>query len=152
MPPRDPEKRKRTHHRYYIRHIEARKQYSHDHYVKNIERSRAYGRIHSKQYYATHHKQVIDSMRIRKQERTEELNEYKRNLKCSMCGQSFPDCPAVIDFHHTGDDPKTDGIGQLMQRRVSRKRIQAEIAKCIPLCANCHRKMHYLEKQKSKGV
>lgn len=76
------------------------------------------------------------------------LRDYKRTLKCSMCGQSFPDCPAVIEFHHLDGDDKFSGIGRM--GTVSKARLEAEVAKCIPLCANCHRKVHYLERQRKK--
>ena len=56
--------------------------------------------------------------------------------KCSMCGESSKCC---LDFHHI--DPKTK------ERRISYlrsiKKIDAEIAKCIVLCSNCHRKLHH---------
>jgi len=34
----------------------------------------------------------------------------------------------------------------MIARNWSRKRILDEVAKCIVLCANCHRKMHWVER------
>jgi len=69
----------------------------------------------------------------------EELNNYKCSLGCSKC--EYNKCGAALDFHHhdtnkerriTVGSWKTD-LGQ------------REIAKCIILCANCHRELHHLE-------
>jgi hypothetical protein len=53
--------------------------------------------------------------------------EYKKTLRCADCGQSHP---ATLDFHHL--DPAKE-----------------EIAKCVVLCANCHRIRHWNEKHSS---
>ena len=61
---------------------------------------------------------------------------------CETCGERHP---GVLDFHHR--DPK--GKEMTVSRAVAGRgwaAIEAEIAKCELLCANCHRKRHYDEK------
>ena len=54
---------------------------------------------------------------------------------CSICEESEPAC---LDFHHLGD--KDMPVSQM--KGMSDVRILEEIAKCVLLCANCHRKVH----------
>ena len=56
---------------------------------------------------------------------------------CVRCGESDLAC---LDFHHRDPSEKEGHIGHI--RRFSVERINAEIAKCDVLCANCHRKHH----------
>jgi hypothetical protein len=78
--------------------------------------------------------------------------DLKRTMKCAVCGQSFPDCPDIIDFHHIkGKESGKDRIGSMVTGKAPKARILAEIEKCTPLCSNCHRKVHYLIKQRRKG-
>ena len=65
-------------------------------------------------------------------------NEVKSKIKCSRCPESYWAC---IDFHHT-DGSKEYAVADLASKGFSKARILREIAKCIPLCANCHRKEH----------
>jgi hypothetical protein len=57
--------------------------------------------------------------------------------RCSACKNQFP--LAVYDFHHTGD--KDIALGDFIDAG-SAARIEAEMAKCVLLCANCHRVHH----------
>jgi len=116
------------------------------HRLENPEKIRK----QSREYYAETRTEYIRRRTERKRKKFKKLNEYKATLKCSMCGQSFPEHPSVIEFHHTGKDPKADTIGNIMGENPSSKRLQAELAKCIPYCANCHRRVHHLEEQKKK--
>lgn len=70
------------------------------------------------------------------------LFEYKSKLSCQKCGENHPAC---IDFHHP-DDNKIIEIADMTRHKFSIDKMLAEIKKCIPLCANCHRKLHYEEK------
>ena len=87
---------------------------------------------------------------------TEELRkkkkEYidsKRNVPCADCGQSFP--IVCMDFHHLDETTKNP---QLVKKRTkslkeymcrySYANIDAELNKCVVLCANCHRVRHVL--------
>ncbi len=67
---------------------------------------------------------------------------------CVHCPEKDPAC---LDFHHRDPGEKEGHIGEF--RRFGMERLLAEIAKCDVLCANCHRKHHRNERQKSlEGV
>jgi len=68
--------------------------------------------------------------------------ERVRELKgpCVQCG--FDDHRA-IDFHHRDPATKVASINSMVKRNVPWDEVEAEIAKCDALCANCHRLAHY---------
>jgi hypothetical protein len=63
----------------------------------------------------------------------------KMALGCSKCG--YKDHPAALDWHHT-DDTKEGIVG----RADSIAQAEREMAKCVVLCANCHR-VHHAEER-----
>lgn len=66
--------------------------------------------------------------------------EYKKQQTCTDCGnQDF----RVLEFHHLKD--KDFNLGDKSGKGYSIVRLQEELDKCIPLCANCHRIRHYNE-------
>ena len=71
--------------------------------------------------------------------RQDKKGKWLNSLKtpCIICGESEPYC---IDFHHINPDDKKFTIGA--SRGLSESRIKQEIAKCVCLCSNCHRKVH----------
>lgn len=95
---------------------------------------------HRRRFYEKHRQKEIDRILARRREMIEWLRAYKATLKCERCPESTPIC---LDFHHAGDAKDTE-VSRLVRSGVSRERIMAEIAKCIVLCANCHRKEHGL--------
>lgn len=60
---------------------------------------------------------------------------------CIKCGESRPH---TIDAHHTNPGEKDFMVGTSMR---GIKITKEELKKCIPLCSNCHRDFHYLEKK-----
>lgn len=62
------------------------------------------------------------------------------NLSCTVCGYSR--CSKAIEFHHIDPRTKLFNISQVTKNRVNKEVFLAELAKCIPLCANCHREFH----------
>lgn len=66
--------------------------------------------------------------------------EYKNTLSCADCGYSHG---AAIHFHHLRDKVAT--VARMVNKGRKREDIMAEIAKCVPLCANCHAVRHYNE-------
>jgi 5-methylcytosine-specific restriction endonuclease McrA len=64
------------------------------------------------------------------------VGEHLLANPCADCGESDPVC---LDFHHLHS--KTLNISQLIfSRRRSLAALRAEMAKCVVLCANCHRR------------
>lgn len=74
------------------------------------------------------------------------LDVYKSSCVCASCGISDVD---LFEFHHV-DPAKKDGIISQMIRTKSIAVVANELAQCICLCANCHRKLHALEREASK--
>ena len=67
------------------------------------------------------------------------VDRYKRFCGCSRCG--YREHAVVLDLHHV--QPKKETIARLMTE--PRKTLKAEMRKCVVLCANCHRVVHYCE-------
>lgn len=65
------------------------------------------------------------------------IRSIKRSVACLRCGESDWRC---LDFHHLDPAQKTYVIARMPVDGHSLDVIHDEIAKCIPLCANCHRK------------
>lgn len=57
-------------------------------------------------------------------------------MPCADCGQTFP--PYVMDFDHRPGEEKSFGLAFAASGR-SAVEVQAELAKCDVVCANCHR-------------
>ena len=51
----------------------------------------------------------------------------------------------MLDFHHIDPKQKEFNIGDF--KKKSKISILKEIEKCVPLCSNCHREFHHLERQ-----
>lgn len=98
--------------------IECHKEYRRQHYLKNREK-------------------YIKLSAERKEEFLSWWREYKKQFVCK-CGQKHPAC---IDFHHPNDD-KEANVCELVSNK-SKEKLLKEIAKCIPMCSNCHRILHY---------
>lgn len=67
--------------------------------------------------------------------------EYKGN-KCSICG--YDKCSAALEFHHCNNE-KDFGIAAKGYTR-SWAKVKEELDKCILVCANCHRELHFNKK------
>lgn len=73
------------------------------------------------------------------------VRTYKETNPCVQCGEKRW---YVLDFHHIKD--KDSHIADLVTRGVSLKTLRNEIGKCIVLCSNCHREVHF--KNNNGGV
>lgn len=69
-------------------------------------------------------------------------HDYKLTLSCTHCGFSHP---AVLDFHHVVYEDKKCVASLARKGRI--KAAMEEAKKCIPLCSNCHRILHYNERE-----
>lgn len=57
-----------------------------------------------------------------------------------MCG--YNSCPDALEFHHMNPNEKEFGIAKNGSTR-SFEGIKKELDKCILVCSNCHREIHY---------
>jgi predicted HNH restriction endonuclease len=79
--------------------------------------------------------------RKQKQARRRWLRNYKDTLKCAHCGFSFKGRSECCDFHHY-PKPASRPHALYVATSTSDKALHAELKKTIPLCANCHRRVH----------
>jgi len=91
-----------------------------------------------------------ESCRIRYRKRSENMKLRLLAVlgvdRCS-CGETHIAC---LDFHHvTGE--KVDSVRHMINTSVPIDLIIAEVRKCIVLCSNCHRKVHYRDRSAVSG-
>lgn len=94
-------------------------------------------RKNKRAWYKLNSEKEVQKVIERRKETKAWLQEYKKQLSCERCGMSFSEHPECCDFHHNDAREKEANIAQLVY--YSKERILKEIAKCSPLCANCHR-------------
>lgn len=93
----------------------------------------------------TDRKRKVSSVRKNKiNENREIIKNIKLNSECYLCGDKRH---YVLDFHHLVSEDKDNDISLLVRRASSIDRIMKEIEKCVLLCSNCHRELHFLNKE-----
>lgn len=97
---------------------------------------------YSKQWYLRNRKEQIAKNTKRKDRVRVLWIEYKAKQKCSHCGVQHP---AVIDFHHVIKEGKKSVNKLIGERNSLKAAIREAEEKCIPLCSNCHRILHWNE-------
>lgn len=91
-----------------------------------------------KDHYEKNRQKYIDKAARNKIAFKVEFAKFKKTLKCSKCSETETCC---LDFHHVDSTKKDMAISELVQLG-NIERLKTELAKCIVLCANCHRKLH----------
>jgi len=67
---------------------------------------------------------------------------------CFICGKEYPIC--CFDFHHKGGTLKKTEISKLIALQSKEKQLYEEIKKCMLVCSNCHRIIHWGGELKSQ--
>ena len=71
------------------------------------------------------------------------VNNFKRTHKCEICGENSSCC---LEFHHVHRENKLFTISSaICNININMKKLKLEIQKCVILCSNCHKKLHYFE-------
>mgnify|MGYP001156516027 CR=1 FL=1 len=86
-----------------------------------------------------HYLRTRDERKAKNAAKKLERLEYIRSLKerpCTDCGQSYPHW--IMEFDHCRGEKKFC-VGDGYYRLASPDVLEAEIAKCDVVCANCHR-------------
>ena len=88
--------------------------------------------------YQKHYKEKeLKRTKDRRQRNRDMIQEIKSQSGCQKCNENDPAC---LDFHHLDPEEKEYVISEMTG--WGRQTILNEIAKCIVVCANCHRKIH----------
>jgi len=106
--------------------------------LKKRERQYQRKRMKDPERLARHRKYFTEWRHKRVRECQVIIYEWKRQ-GCCVCGESALCC---IDAHHKNQNEKEHNIGKLVYGAKALTVIPKELAKCIPICANCHRKYH----------
>lgn len=69
-------------------------------------------------------------------ERNAHIAREAKAKPCTDCGIQYP--YYVMQFDHLGDADKDRHVAAMVWRPVSVSKLEAEIAKCQAVCANCH--------------
>ena len=95
-------------------------------------------KIYKAEYYRNNSEKCKAKVAQDKRDRVALFKQYKSNLKCAACPESES---CVIDFHHVDPTTKKFDVSQKVWE-TSWDTLLIEINKCIPLCKNCHAKLH----------
>lgn len=114
---------------------------------KDQIKRRTYHKAYMKKWYAKNKNLQIEYMRHRKNNMGKWLDSIKSSLKCEECGQ---DHPATLDFHHKDPTTKKFNLSKrgCISQGFGKKKVLEEIKKCIVLCSNCHRILHWGNRKK----
>ncbi len=86
--------------------------------------------------------------RWKKKNETKLIRKYKEqavNYKGGMCSRcSYSKCMSALEFHHLFPETKVIGISVALGQGWNLEKLKSELDKCILLCSNCHRELHYL--------
>ena len=114
---------------------------------KNPEIKKAKQKTYARTYYEKNKRAVISKNAVRKRSMNQRWLAFKAKQKCYHCGAKHP---AIIDFHHVIRDKTKRSVNNLINTKYNYRAAMEEIKKCIPLCANCHRILHWKEKTVAK--
>lgn len=90
-----------------------------------------------KRTYADRREYIIKAVSKRRRKVKEKAIAYMGG-RCQIC--SYDRYQGALDFHHIDPSTKSFGIGSYGHSR-SWERVKEELAKCILVCANCHREI-----------
>lgn len=100
----------------------------------------AYKRSWNKRFYLENKEKEKARILNRKKKMAQWLLEYKSEKSCQICRENTVIC---LDFHHRNASEKDRNLSDaVLNRGWGFKRLEEEIAKCVILCSNCHRKVH----------
>ncbi len=91
-------------------------------------------------WWQANKERLTPSKNRRKQEIREWFLSLKGQYKCARCPE---DHPVALHFHHVDPSKKDFALAFAVARGYRKERIEAEMAKCEVLCANCHAKLHW---------
>ena len=110
-------------------------------------------RERSRRYYQVNHKKHLSVILAYKKQRRVEIKNRVDMIKaangCALCPEYDPVC---LEFHHVNPRNKDFPIGTHKRAGWKWSVIVEEIAKCVVICSNCHKKVHAGKKSVSRNM
>ena len=100
-----------------------------------------YNKKNARKFYLRDREKNIVKSTTRNKERRRKYKIRAIELKggcCQKCG--YNKCVAALEFHHIESEEKEINIGKF---QVAWQKIVIELEKCILVCSNCHREIHW---------
>lgn len=116
---------------------------------KDPEVRKAKQREYSARHYKRNAAEVKERTKATKLRKYAWWKEYKASLGCFGCDENDPNC---LEFHHVITDEKSDNTDSankwVYHSGWGKGKIIEEIERaCVPLCSNCHRKVHAMARK-----
>ena len=114
--------------------------------IKDPEKKKAYQREYYRKrlkddpVFRARHAELVKVSSAKARRLHREIVIAFKSFGCANCDEREPSC---LDAHHVDPSGKDFQIGDASSGfGVGVDKLKAELAKCICLCANCHRKFH----------
>ena len=121
-----------------IHHKAARENLSRKRFRLNNPQSKIPRSVTDKIYYEKNKEEIYKKRLIKRRSIKLELIKLLGG-KCKFCG--YKKCPNALEFHHN-TFRKEKNLSVFIKNSSKQKSLK-ESKKCILLCANCHRELHY---------
>jgi hypothetical protein len=103
---------------------------------------------YQREYYGRRKPYYLELQNQRVERNRRRIREAK-DVPCADCGRQFPHY--VMDFDHRPGQNKCFNLSIAAgQPRLSWERMEAEIAKCDVVCANCHRERTHQRRNQAR--
>jgi predicted transcriptional regulator len=84
-------------------------------------------------------KKCMNAQVLKRQRAYKAAHVKRKGGCCQACG--FDKYDGALEFHHVDPSQKDNKMGKMAGSSNSPK-VQAELAKCVLLCSNCHKMVH----------
>jgi hypothetical protein len=81
-------------------------------------------------------------------ENWEKTFEFFGGRRCMICGMQSK--LPIYELHHHDQEGKETNISSIMHH--SWEKVEKELRKCMLVCANCHRAVHYIERERRATI
>lgn len=112
-----------------------------ENYKKNYYKYRERALKQGREYYKKNKVEIYTRKKKVIKEHQDFVLNYKRDKSCSIC--YYKEYPEILEFHHKRRADKSFTIGKKYNKNL--KLLKSEMDKCVLLCPNCHRWLHYQE-------
>ena len=93
-------------------------------------------RAYKREYYKEHKARLTELNRVRRLKEITFKQTLLAQFSCISCEECDPD---IIDWHHVEPEDKKFEVSRWLANNDD---WWSEVLKCVPLCCNCHRKIH----------